>query len=121
MRSVALWAISRGAAVALRPSRSTVVLGRAGCAGVAPCGSSDVEPHDGAPAADPEQRRCYVACPNSCAGSRVTPYECRLDARPRRTAKSDPLECVVSRDKLRARGQGTFDSFKKRMVSVPRR
>lgn len=48
VRSVALWAISRGAAVALRPSRSTVVLGRAGCAGVAPCGSSDVEPHDGA-------------------------------------------------------------------------
>ena len=41
--------------VALQPSRSTVVLGRAGCAGVAPCGSSDVEPHDGAPAADPEQ------------------------------------------------------------------
>ena len=108
--------------VALQPSRSTVVLGRAGCAGVAPCGSSDVEPHDGAPAADPEQEvlRRVLACPNSCAGSRVTPYECRLDARPRRTAKSDPLECVVSRDKLRARGQGTFD-FKKRMVSVPRR
>ena len=56
--------------VALQPSRSTVVLGRAGCAGVAPCGSSDVEPHDGAPAADPEQevlRRvsellCRVTC-----------------------------------------------------------
>ena len=65
MRSVALWAISRGAAVALRPSRSTVVLGRAGCAGVAPCGSSDVEPHDGALRLTPN-KRCYVACPNSC-------------------------------------------------------
>jgi hypothetical protein len=70
VRSVALWAISRGGSVALQPSRSTVVLGRAGCAGVAPCGSSDVEPHDGAPAADPEQevlRRvsellCRVTC-----------------------------------------------------------
>ena len=55
-------------------------------------------------------------------GARVTPYECsgRAAAPRRATAKSDPLECVVSRDKLRAQGVEAAFDFKKRMVSVPR-
>ena len=59
------------------------------------------------PAADPEQevlRRVSELL--WLCGARVTPYECsgRAAAPRRATAKSDPLECVVSRDKLRAQG-----------------